>query len=593
MAYESNMAFVKIKDGVKAPNGFHYMPNGKLMSDADHVAIYGYIDKKIRNININTKDVSYLGEVKPFTITGDSGAIFSLEVYDADGNYFNFTTRTWSTAKSRLNKIELKNGTYSSSIAFNAGTKIHQFNIDLYAETVQNIKTEHANYVESRNPDDSINNNKSKGSNSYLLRKTIYQDVKKNLYLSCIAPSLYTASADTVNGATSSSNRIVIDGDATDQNIVRVGDKVTSTGIAAGVHALVTKVNPDNDNVNEIEISISDSASNDAAITFTPPFNGMTPHSTDSTTGRGSVEVSSGGNTQVSFSITCTALTGRTFSVIRTPSINDLCAFKTVTFGSAASAISDEDTSSGSLFFRWPVDNITGLHEGMALDPARTGTGANTTTPAKISKYLTTTTRTEVLEGKYYDDIKSVTIDNVRVGAIDTAGNSVTTIDRNGLATAQAGNIIFDKQQADALKADSGVRLFAYGTAGIKKLTGMNISLSDMVITPTQISTTTTSAVSASANIPLTEVGNISSAQTLRGIGINPSVAAPTVTSKPATSGGATIIASAAQTLEDGITLFFDGASNVVTITGTINIENMALSDTTLYFDVERFLNAV
>ena len=114
-----------------------------------------------------------------------------------------------------------------------------------------------------------------------------------------------------------------------------------------------------------------------------------------------------------------------------------------------------------------------------------------------------------------------------------------------------------------------------------------------MVITPTQISTTTTSAVSASANIPLTEVGNISSAQTLRGIGINPSVAAPTVTSKPATSGGATIIASAAQTLEDGITLFFDGASNVVTITGTINIENMALSDTTLYFDVERFLNAV
>ena len=592
MAYGDSIGFVKIKDGVKAPRGFHYMPNGKLMSDADHISTYGYIEKRIKNINISTKDVNYLGETRAFTITGDTGAVFSLEVYDADGNYFNFKTKTWSTAKSRLNKIELR-GAYSSSIAFNAGTKIHLFNIDLYAETALNIKTEHANHVEVKNPDGSINNNNSKGSDSSLLRKIIYQDVKKNLYLSCIAPSLYTASADTVNGATSGSNRIVIDGDATDQNIVKIGDKVTSTGIAASVHALVTKINPDNDDVNELEISISDSASNDAAITFTPPFNGMTPHSTDSTTGRSAIEISSGGTTQIPFSITCTALTGRTFSIIRTPTVSDLCAFTTVTFGSAALAISDEDTTSDSLFFRWPIDNIAGLHEGMVLDPARAGTGVNTTTLSKISKYLTTTTKTEVLEGKYYDDIKNITIEDVSVAGVDPFGNNVTTIDRNGLATAQAGNIIFNKQQADALKADSGVRLLAYGASGIKKLTGMNVSLSNIVITPTQISTTTTSAVSASVNVPLTEVGNISSAQTLRGIGINPSVAVPTVTSKPATSGGATIIASAAQTLEDGITLFFDGASNVVTITGTINVENMALSDTTLYFDVERFLNAV
>ena len=30
--------FVKVLNGVKAPAGFHYMPNGKLMSDAHHVA---------------------------------------------------------------------------------------------------------------------------------------------------------------------------------------------------------------------------------------------------------------------------------------------------------------------------------------------------------------------------------------------------------------------------------------------------------------------------------------------------------------------------------------------------------------------------
>ena len=81
------------------------MPNGKLMSDADHISTYGYIEKRIKNINISTKDVNYLGETRAFTITGDTGAVFSLEVYDADGNYFNFKTKTWSTAKSRLNKI--------------------------------------------------------------------------------------------------------------------------------------------------------------------------------------------------------------------------------------------------------------------------------------------------------------------------------------------------------------------------------------------------------------------------------------------------------------------------------------------------------
>ena len=46
MAYkDKSEKFVKIKDGVVAPSGFHYMPNGKLMSDADHITINGYVKK--------------------------------------------------------------------------------------------------------------------------------------------------------------------------------------------------------------------------------------------------------------------------------------------------------------------------------------------------------------------------------------------------------------------------------------------------------------------------------------------------------------------------------------------------------------------
>ena len=79
---------------------------------------------------------------------------------------------------------------------------------------------------------------------------------------------------------------------------------------------------------------------------------------------------------------------------------------------------------------------------------------------------------------------------------------------------------------------------------------------------------------------------------TVRGIGIDASAANPTVVSKSVATGSANVVVSAAQTLESGQTIFFDGASNVVTITGTLEIEKMAISDTVLYFDVERFLTA-
>ena len=50
--------------------------------------------------------------------------------------------------------------------------------------------------------------------------------------------------------------------------------------------------------------------------------------------------------------------------------------------------------------------------------------------------------------------------------------------------------------------------------------------------------------------------------------------------------------ASVAQTLESGQTLFFDGASSIITITGVIEVENMGISDTTLFLDLERFITS-
>ena len=673
---ESSDSLLKVLNGVVAPIGFHYMPSGELMSDAKHVATYGYIEKKISGLDIDTKDVRHRGEVKSFSVNGDSGAVFSLEIYDDNvvPSYYNFKTKTWSSTYSALKNVELQgvynflvtfpqlsfsdttcdynndptvlhdddggkiragmtvtglgipNFTTVSSVSSNTsfelsaattggaqvnkrltfGNLIKKYTLNLHAETVSNIKTKHADYVEVKNIDNTINLNKSQGSNSNLLQKIIYQDVLKTINLSCVAPSLNTASADVV--ATFIDNRVVItNGDATDPNIVQVGDKVTGTGIAASIHALVTKIDPDNNNTKEIEISVNDDIADGQAITFTPPFNGMTPDPTVRT-GQFKVELDSSSTASVPFEITVQAQVGRTLTVFKTPNVNDLCAFKTVTFGLPL-PIENEDVSSNS-FFRWAVDDVVGLKQNMILDPARAnGSGAvglNTTTPAIISSYLTTKSNIEIANGKYSSDVNIKTVNDVFVNAV-TAGLDVDNyvLDRNGNLTEQSGEIIFNVQQADALKSDTNVRIFGYGVENIKSLTGVSVALSNIVLTPstTNTSTTTTSATIDSTTIPVAELKAVSSASTISGININPNAANPTVLSKQTSSGSGSITVSSKQTLEKGQTLNFNGASDVVTITGNVELKiengftsanhNGAADEITLFFDVEKFLTAI
>ena len=652
--------------GQVAPAGYHYMPDGSLMLNTEHDRLYG---EKTIGFNLNTSDIKATGEIRRFSVSGDEGAVFSIEIYDdAAGsptlprNYYNFTTKTWSSTKSRLSNVELK-GIYNFSVAFptieftdatcdtNTNTTVNKnddggkvvvgmtvtgsgipvdpattvatvasnhtsftisaaatssltntpltfagirkYTIDVYAETVGNVSTKHPAYLEVRNIDDTINLNKSSGSNSSLLRKIIYQDIKKNLRLSCIAPSLTNASTDVTVGSVSGD--IIHTTVASPLDKIAIGDKITGTGALASSHILVTDIDPNNNDPNEVKVNQTCSIGSGVTLTYTPAFNGMIPN--DITGFYGSnpqlFQVSSGESFKKGFSITCTAPAGRTLSASRLPTINDLCAYTTVTFESSALALEGEDVT-GSTYYRWPITNIAKLQEGMILDPARTdgagAVGVNTTTPATISKYTTTKTILESTEGEYQTEVNEVTVEDVRVNGVDSYNNSVTAIDRNGVITTQKGNIIFNVQQADALKSDADVRVFGYGTGKIKALTGIDVAISDIVITPTQVSTTTSAAVYNSTTIGLDEVQNISAGMTIRGIGVDTSSAIPTVSVKAAATGAANITASAAQTIEDNQTLYFDGASNVLTITGVIEISNMNINDTTLYFDVEKFI---
>jgi hypothetical protein len=582
--------------GQSAPAGYHYMPDGTLMANND---MHGYSEKVIKNFAIDTKDVHSDGETRSFTISGDQGAIFSFEVYDDDAprNYYHFDTKLFSSSKPNLCLEEL-NGSYSFSVKFPAATALHTYTIEVTAHSVDNIKTVHTRANEVRFADDTINHNASTGSNSNILKKILYQDLVKNLYLSCVAPSKYTASTSAIasgHGITGTSLELTT-GHAANRKRVEVGDKATSAGMTSGAHFLVTAIDPNGDNVDEIGVNISATVGGLEAITFTPAFNSMTPHYTDDTTGRAALTAASGGNLTTSFTITCTALAGRTFSILRAPTINDLCAIIPISFdvtGSSYSSISDEDTSGSTLFYRWQIANIANLSLGMSLDPARTGTGLNTTTPATISNYRTTKIIKSITKRKYCTDINDITVDDVFVDGVHPNGNLITAMDRTGRVTAQAGNIIFSTQQAAALDDETNVRVFAYGAEQIRNATGMGITLSNVNVELTQVSTTASESRTSASGLTLASVSNISTASTIRGVGINPSLANPRVTLKTANTGSGDITLNASNTIVSGQTYYFDGASNIATITGTITVSNMAIADTTLYFDVERFLHAV
>jgi hypothetical protein len=597
MAYHNMSNTQQNAQGQSAPAGFHYMPDGTLMANND---MNGYSEKVIKNFAIDTKDVHSDGETRSFTISGDQGAIFSFEVYDDDAprNYYHFDTKLFSSSKPNLCLEEL-NGPYSFSVKFPVATALHTYTIEITAHSVDNIKTVHTRANEVRFPDDTINHNASTGSNSNILKKILYQDTIKNLYLSCVAPSKYTVSTSAIasgHGITGTSLELTT-GHAANRKRVEVGDKATSAGMTSEAHFLVTAIDPNGDNVDEIGVNISAAVGSLEAITFTPAFNGMTPHYTDDTTGRAALTAAPGGNLTTSFTITCTALAGRTFSILRAPTINDLCAIIPISFdvtGSSYSSISDEDTSGSTLFYRWQIANIANLSLGMSLDPARTGTGLNTTTPATISNYRTTKIIKSITKRKYCTDINDITVDDVFVDGIHPNGNLITAMDRAGRVTAQAGNIIFSTQQAAALDDDTNVRVFAYGAEQIRSATGMDITLSNVNVELTQISTTASESRTSASGLTLASVSNISTASTIRGVGINPSLANPRVTLKTADTGSGDITLNASNTIVSGQTYYFDGASNIATITGTITVSNMAIADnTTLYFDVERFLHAV
>ena len=228
--------------------------------------------------------------------------------------------------------------------------------------------------------------------------------------------------------------------------------------------------------------------------------------------------------------------------------------------------------------YRWEVNNINNIVEGMFILPGNTVMVANST----VSEYLQTVTLFE------NTDQEQVLIKK-QIPALSTLGKKPTIT--NGLVTTQPGAVVFNNAQPKALNTTT-IKIGGYGEQQIQRVSGYELKLTNLQLTLNTVTTTTTSAVNNSTSVPVAERnGIINTVSSVSGIGINPNLADPTVSSGGGATGAGTVVLSAAQTLENGASLTFANGGQTATITGDIEVIKAGPSALTLYLDVKNLLS--
>ena len=514
--------------------------------------------KLIKSFNLDFSDLGSAVETRRFVITGDANAEFILEIKNEDNYYYNFTTKTFSSTKSKLEGVILGGG-YRGDIKFPAITDDDQYDISLSAKP----GSVHAKYVAVRFADGTLDINSSIGSNSLVLKKVIYQYTDLTLTISNFSPNgtvSLTNTSDTVTVArrkSTAKTAFSISCSSASSQSFRIIKQPTASDTLAFLTLEVGSAPELLRGENQYP-AVSDTDTVNGAVT-----SGTTVTMDTAVASKVKVGDRVTGNAALNaITATVTALTGTyTFTL------------------SEAVAIADGITLSFSnrKNYQWPVDNTNKVTPGMIVVP-----GTNVTANTTVSKYEDITTI-------FPDSVEEKRIIKNEAPAINNKGLKPTIV--NGLVTVQPGNLVFNNQQALALAGDT-MKIGGYGLTQFFNVNGYQVKLTDLKIALTTITTTTTSASSASTSVAITERNGImNSISTVSGIGIDPKVVDPTVNSGGNATGAGTIVLSAAQTLESGITLTFPGAGKVATITGNIEIVKAGTADATLRFDVEKLLS--
>ena len=634
-----------------APPGYHYMPDGSLMLDSEMPTQV----KTITSFDLDFSDLPATSETRAFNIRGVNGAKFKLEVKDnTTGYYYNFVTNAFQVSPSSLQE-KIVNTIYSGNITFPAVTgSDDQYDIFLYAvpSSIPGESTIHDVYNEVRFGDGSLDINSSTGSNSLMMQKVIYQYAALTLTLSAyrvtgaasaagsntdatisinrgksktktafsvartaattaayrilrqptsndvlafvapvlgstpidlpgenIYPTARTAfTGDDVNGAVTSGTSVRMDAVDISANIA-AGDKITSPLTSTGVDGLVS-------NSNRIVLDVV--ADTVTAVGDSISINGEQTYGGDIVTVT-HINPDSDNNKEIQVSVASTILDGATigFSSEVNRSLTTVVAFPvTATDFTMSQAIQFRDdqplTFTPRMNYGWSVDNYANLLKpGMIIVPA-----TNVTTDTSIGVYEDIIT----LFAGTKDEKKII---KNRASAVDTLGKKPAVA--KGLVTVQEGRVVFDKQQVLALAGDT-LKIGGYGESEILRVYGWEVKFTDLAIALTAPTTTTTetSAGGSSADIEVTSrEGVINNVSRVSGIGINPALQNPLITSGGGATGTGDWTMDAVQTLENGITLTIENTGRVATITGNIEIIKAGNSDQTLRFDIEQLISTL
>ena len=608
--------------------------------------------KIIQGFNIDLSSMAAAGATRSFQVIGDNGAIFSLEVTNEDGHYYNFTTNTFAATHKRLKNKKVDNGTYNGSITFPKVGDPDQYNIYLFAESMHD--TTHTDYSEVRFGDGSIDINSSIGSNSNLLKKVIYQYDDVTATLSARSPSA------SHHGTGNFVSMVV----ATDSIVTGRGNTVGKTAFSIGVTVAATKA---------LQINRQPTIDDLTAYTGVQMGSGVKIPGEDIWTGAASSDTVDGAITdglkvvmdanvatnmtvgdRITATVTTDTVDGAVTSGVRVTMDSDTATkmaigdrvtgnhdldTRIVTVAaildsanfnmSEAIAIADGITLTFSSELNrkevtvvaldpdednvkeFSMSDTIDLFDGMTLTftsakyyrwSIDSGSSIHTLLPgmaivdtdgaitgSTIGSYTDTTTYTTEINNED-GSIEEVTntITNVSIPALDSLGYKPTIT--NGVITKQLGYITFNGQIENALAAQDTF-FYAYGSTAIKSIHDTTIKLTDLKVELT-VPTTTVTSDSADTTIPVADrEGVINNVSTINGIGIDASVANPVITSGGGTDGAGDWTIGVAQVLESGITLTVGNTSRVATITGNIEFVNVDDTNFTLYFDVGKFLS--
>jgi len=554
-----------------APVGFHYMPDGTLMADNNHFTVEDKTHdtpKVITGFDLDVSDLEWSGETRSFLVRGVNKSAFQIQIKNSSGSYYDFVSKLFQPKQTRFNG-EIFNGTSKGSVVFPTVTGDDTYDVYVYALP----GTKHAKHYEVRFGDGSVNANLSTGSNSLVMQKVVYQYEQLTLTLSSYSVTSAVTGTNVVA-------EIIVD------RLKYKAKTPFSFAIRAAATSAYRKLKTPS--VNDIVSFVSPVVgSNPITLPGENIYPAITTAANSASEGGTTVNGSSTGTTVTTHVVSSTIaalgdrVLGNAALAAKTVTVTAISggSGKTFTISEAISIADDLPlTFSNQMNYSWPINKFVDvIQEGMVVVP-----GSNVTADTKVSRYEDSIT---VFQGTKQEQkiIKS------KKPALDTLAKKPTVV--KGLVTVQEGQVVFDKQQVLAL-AGTTLKVGGYGESNVLRLYGWEVKFTDLALTLEAPTTTTTEATSAHATIAVSDKeGVINNFSRVGGVGINPALQNPLITSGGGADGAGDWVMDAAQTLESGVTLTVENTGRLATITGNVEIIKAGTTAQTLRFDVDSLLS--